>query len=319
MQSLIIRNFFKQYVNTLPNYIIFVKFLSERFMSRGRVQYTQNKYSDATKSFSNAIKAIKNNSSLDYHKESVRIVLNGAFGKSIRYYVETLPRSGTHYLIGNLERQTGCGYASLFRGLFDKKKYPYISAYGICFRLPAEPYYILKTHFYSSLERADLFDDEYIHIPQISFFFDFLYSWCHMTRDRLIQDSKKYVDYRVSSKSFEWRVVKHSFPKLKRWLNNFSRLDVIRYEDYSTLDSPKIMDVADKSSCTPQELFTGFTPDNRRTYYMLLTGEGIECLRKRFDEACIIFILNELKEYFEKFYPEISLPSAEGYRSNSGN
>ena len=155
-------------------------------------------------------------------------------GLDIRLILETQPRSGTGYTIGNLQRTLGVGFASTFR--VDGGE---TTPDGRIMYVPENCRgYVVKTHFTKPLHYP-----QYRYCPTLfllGYFPDTYYRWA-----RMISGTDERDDYRLRSESKEWNVLRGYIPLHVQWLDYIRNKDFIRYEDYySNFDG--VMDILER-------------------------------------------------------------------------
>jgi hypothetical protein len=275
-----------------------------RFISQAQVHLDSNNKEEALSLIKQAVVLRAVNSEIDPQAEATRILTNNAFRGSVRIYVETLPRSGTHYLLDRIMETTGYGFASISSQNLNQK--PHICVDRMFAALPSSPEYVLKSHFFAPVASSPLLADDVTTLRQVCFFFDSFYSWAHLVCTRINDGTpKKYDGYRVSSDSDEWRLISGHFPVLMDWLEGLNPAATIRYEDYETCQTPAIVAAAKLCSSEPVDIFHSFQPDQRRIYYS--NGNILQHAARHFDDKCVETILSGFLPFFQKFYPETDL------------
>lgn len=148
----------------------------------------------------------------------------------VRLIFETQPRSGTHYVIDNLTRLAGLGYASVFHSGAEGLKPSQDGRYSF---VPGAEGYLIKAHFTRPLHFP-----EYRYLPvvfQVGYPFDCLHSLAKMISDR--PDDP---EFRLRSDSREWHTIRSYFPLNLQWLDYVADRETFRYEDYY-LDFGKVV------------------------------------------------------------------------------
>ena len=144
---------------------------------------------------------------------------------NIGLILETQPRSGTHYAINNVMRCLDWGYGSVFKNASAPELIDSKDGYFAFYPDNNTKRYVIKSHFYKPLHYP-----EYRYVKtmfQISFIMDSYYSWGKMLANRSVVG-----DYRLTSLSKEWQILKGYIPHNKQWLQYIRDKFYVRYEDY---------------------------------------------------------------------------------------
>lgn len=231
-----------------------------------------------------------------------------AFFGSIAFHLETMPRSGTHFLINSLRAASQCGYATVFGGetVHLNVASDWEQVGDVTFSLPRADTYCLKSYFFQPAQASPLFADDCTVVRQMGFFLDGFYSWGHLlARQQGAAPPTKYEGYRVTGGSREWAALRSFFPVFTGWLDRLDHAQVLRYEDYGQKPTPMMTALAERCSCPAWKLFQGFRPDERRIYY--LGDRARRAVRERFDREVYETMVREFGPHFSRFYPEAEL------------
>jgi len=236
------------------------------------------------------------------------------FNQCIDYFVDTFPRSGTHYLLGVLDEFAEVDYSGTGSGVREsaQARPQYLGVVqlgGVYFCIPsAAMRYVVKSHFFMNRPAPELFAPDAMAIRQFSFFLDGIYSWAHLLARKSAVKAvpAKYDGFRVESASSAWRIIRGHFPMLLRWLRGIDRREVIRYEDYEQPRSSAVRRLVARLGRPARELFASFSPDSRRLYYV--PPDRFKAVADtRFEPAVYAEVVDVLGVYFREFYPEIAL------------
>ena len=159
-----------------------------------------------------------------------------ATGPEFRLILETQPRCGTGYVMNNLTRSLGMGFATTF-----DLKGGLSTDDGLVRYQPGEfNGYVVKAHFTKTLHYP-----RYRYVPTLfltGYFPDTYYRWARMQAGLRGEDKQGYF---LRADSPEWQRVKGYIPLHLDWLDYIRRFDFIRYEDFYS-DFEGTMDVFER-------------------------------------------------------------------------
>ena len=214
----------------------------------------------------------------------------------IELEVETLPRSGTGYIIRNLINNSDFGYSTVFQNELSMHflRNNAIRYKDVFYEWPLKKRYILKSHFFKTRNVNHHNFENCQKLYLISLLYDSFYSWGHLIHCENNQTGlDKYVRYILFEESKEWGIIFNHFRSLKDWMYEILNSNYICYENIKT---SKLIDEISNFYCK-KNVFTNFTPDTRRIYYT-------KKLDSRMSLQCYYHINDYFGDILKKTYPQ---------------
>ncbi len=238
--------------------------------------------------YKNIINAIKN------VVKDITIVLLFQTDESsrIEVIVESQPRSGTHYLINNLQLSLQLHFASVFydRGLVPSKDKLWFHEKG------DYSGFIVKSHF-----TKPLYYPAYRYIKTIyllRYFFDSYYSWAKLIYIENNKITNKLNNYFFKIDSLEWQLLEGYIELHKKWLFFIKDKFFIRYEDFYL----KFNSIVSKLQSFLQRKINNFEyPDIKLKEGKMYWEDNYLQLM---DEKIYLKIKKEFSPFIKMYYPE---------------
>lgn len=201
----------------------------------------------------------------------------------VQCVLETQPRSGTRYVMSNLTRVLGLGYASVF------KEYDRLgpSPDGLFFMEPGREAYAVKAHFTRTLHYPAYRYSKTIFL--FGYFLDSYHSW-----GRLLSGGR--AEYRLTADSGEWLRLKAYLPEHVRWLEYISDRFWIRYEDFYH----DFKGVIGRMEEYLGRGLTGFEPPVKNLKRMYWEGRPETLM----DEEVLFTLEETFSPFLKRYYPE---------------
>lgn len=233
---------------------------------------------------------------LYYCKEkSIPVVFPFDPSPDIAFIIESMPRSGTHYLYDNIVNMMKMNKANVNEYTWGV---PCIEHYGVHFTLHSnESPYAVFSHLSTPVRDPRLFKNNKT-IYLFSYFFDqiFSYCWAHSTV-REYDNPQRYEDYKVQVDSVEWQGYRKGLFDVIRWLTFVKDQYYLTYESIWQKPEKTKQSISEYLGIPLPRPFTEFKPQNKRCYWH-------DNYAAKFDEEVFKEICTSLRPFFEKFYPE---------------
>ncbi len=222
-------------------------------------------------------------------KVPVVTIFQGGRDLDVRLILETLPRSGTSYVLNNLMKCLPWGLAAPF----PEGKIP--AGDGILYYIPREgaDAYVAFSHHYRPLHYP-----EYRYIPtvfQFSYIFDAFHSWGKYWLEGVGRPIPS--DYRLTAGSDEWEMIRREIPLLVSWFEFVADKTTVRYEDYY-LDFERTVGRLAGIAGVPR--LEGFEPPRKNPERMYWSDRYAEC----FDREVFAILRDRLGPALDRWWPE---------------
>ena len=213
----------------------------------------------------------------------------------IAFILESLPRSGTHYLYNNIVDMLQLSKANVNEYNWGM---PCVEYRGVHFTVTNSkaPYAVFSHN--STPVSENRWSDKLKRIFLFSYPFDHFFSVCWiLANQRNPFTPEIYEKYRIRVDSEEWQSYRTAIFHIKRWFGYIDKYFCLKYESFYR-EPEKIQQELSDYLCLPlPKPFTAFKPSHKRSYFHDRYSEKFD--KEVFDELYTCF-----KPILDKYYPE---------------